>query len=102
MGRASAPGYIGRDHPEAVSKLDILADFGIGLSFDELEAEEKLAKVLESVALGNPNRLPHQVRSLADHLDDEELVRYRLCTALVAVGSEHPTKLSDGCASLVV
>jgi hypothetical protein len=94
---AEALGYVGRDHPEAVSDPEILADFRIGLSFDEPEVKEKLAKALECVALGDPSRLRHQVGSLADHLgDDEELVRYHLCTALAAVGCEHPTKFADG------
>ena len=94
---AEALGYVGRDHPAAVSDPEILADFRIGLSFDEPEVKEKLAKALECVALGDPSRLRHQVGSLADHLgDDEELVRYHLCTALAAVGCEYPEKLSDG------
>ena len=99
---AEALGYVGRDHPEAVSDPAILADFRIGLSFDEPEVKEKLAKALECVALGDPSRLRHQTGSLADHLnDDEELVRYHLCTALAAVGCEHPGKLSDGRDALV-
>jgi hypothetical protein len=36
------------------------------------------------------------VSSLAEHLDDEnELVRYHLCTALVVVGCEYPAKLAE-------
>ncbi|QAU12027.1 hypothetical protein EKH57_04285 [Halorubrum sp. BOL3-1] len=94
---AEALGYVGREHPEAVSDPEILADFRIGLSFDEPEVKEKLAKALECVALGDPSRLRHQVGSLSKHLnDEEELVRHHLCTALAAVGCEHPTKLSDG------
>ncbi|VTT86245.1 hypothetical protein DM2_2283 [Halorubrum sp. DM2] len=94
---AEALGYVGREHPEAVSDPAILADFRIGLSFDEPEVKEKLAKALECVALGDPSRLRHQVESLAEHLDDDgELVRYHLCTALAAVGCEHPGKLADG------
>lgn len=99
---AEALGYIGREHSEAVSDPAILADFRIGLSFDEPEVKEKLAKALECVALGDPSRLRHQVESLADHLDDdEEQVRYHLCTALVAVGCERPEKLGDGRDALV-
>jgi HEAT repeat protein len=98
---AEALGYVGLDHPEAVSDPEILADFRIGLSFDEPEVREKLAKALECVALGNPRRLRHQVESLAEHLDDEtELVRYHVCTALAAVGCEYPTKLTAGRAAL--
>lgn len=94
---AEALGYVGRDHPEAVSDPEILADFRIGLSFDEPEVKEKLAKALECVALGDPERLRHQVESLAEHLDDDrDLVRYHLCTALTAVGCEHPAKLAPG------
>ena len=93
---AEALGYVGRDHPEAVSDPEILADFRIGLSFDEPEVKEKSAKALEYVALGDPDRLHHQVGSLAEHLDDEnEFVRYHLTTALVAVGCEHPLKLHE-------
>jgi HEAT repeat protein len=93
---AEALGYVGLDHPEAVSDPEILADFRIGLSFDEPEVKEKLAKALKCVALGNPRRLRHQVESLAEHLDDDtELVRYRLCTALVVVGCEYPDKLAE-------
>ncbi|MXR40017.1 hypothetical protein GRX01_01410 [Halobaculum sp. WSA2] len=94
---AEALGYLGRDSPESVSDPEILADFRIGLSFDEPEVKEKLAKALECVALGDPSRLRHQVESLAEHLDDdEELVRYHLCTALTAIGCEHPAKLAPG------
>jgi len=99
---AEALGYVGRDHPEAVSDPGILADFRVGLSFDEPEVKEKLAKALECVALGDPSRLRHHVAALAEHLDDdEELVRYHLCTALAAVGCEYPSKLSDGRDALV-
>jgi hypothetical protein len=39
---------------------------------------------------------------LAEHLDDEhDPVRDHLCTTLVAIGSEHPTKLTDARAALV-
>jgi len=93
---AEALGYVALDHPEAVSDPEILADFRIGLSFDEPEVKEKLAKALEYVALGDPDRLRHQVTSLAEHVDDgNELVRYHLTTALVAVGCEHPSKLHE-------
>jgi len=91
-----ALGYVGRDRPKAVSDPEILADSRIGLSFDEPEVKEKLAKALECVALGDPNRLRHQVESLAEHLDnDGGLVRYHFCTALAAVGCAHPGKLAD-------
>ncbi|NLV07997.1 HEAT repeat domain-containing protein [Haloarcula rubripromontorii] len=98
---AEALGYVGRDHPEAVSDPEILADFRIGLSFDEPEVKEKLAKALECVSLGDPGRLRHQVESLAEHLDDDgDLVRYHLCTALTAVGCEDPAKLAAARAAL--
>jgi hypothetical protein len=91
---AEALGYVALDHPEAVASPERLANLRIGLSFDEPEVKEKLAKALEYVALGDPDRLRHQVSSLAEHRDDEnELVRYHLTTALVAVGCEHPSKL---------
>jgi len=93
---AEALGYVALDHPGAVSDPAILADLRIGLSFDEPEVREKLAKALEHVALGDPGRLRHQVGSLAEHLDDEhELVRYHLCTTLAVVGCERPAKLAD-------
>ncbi|MFC7071665.1 hypothetical protein ACFQJ7_09465 [Halovenus rubra] len=93
---AEALGYLALEAPAEVGDPEILADLRIGLSFDKPEVKEKLAKALSYVALGNPSRLRHQVASLADHLDDEqELVRYHLCTAVVVVGYKHPEKLSD-------
>lgn len=98
---AEALGYVALDHPAEVSDSEIIADLRIGLSFDEPEVREKLAKALEYVALGDPGRLRHQVSSLADHLGDENvLVRYHLCTTLVAVGCEHPATLADARAAL--
>jgi len=92
---AETLGYVALEHPEAVSDPETLADLRLGLSFDEPEVKEKLAKALAYVALGDPERLRHQVGSLADHLDDEsELVRYHLCTALVAIGCGRPEKLA--------
>ncbi len=93
---AEALGYVALEHPEAVASPELLADLRIGLSFDEPEVKEKLAKALEYVALGNPRRLRHQVPNLVEHLDDEnDLVRYHLYTALVAVGAEFPGRLAD-------
>lgn len=93
---AEALGYIAVDAPETVTDPETLADLRIGLEFDEPEVREKLAKALAYVALGDPDRLRHQIDSLAAHLDDEtELVRYHLCTALVVVGCEHPEKVAD-------
>lgn len=98
---AEALGYIALESPEDVSDPKILADLRIGLSFDESEVKEKLAKALAYVALGDPSRLRHQVSSLAEHLDDEnELVRYHLCTALVVIGCEHPAMLADAAGTL--
>lgn len=98
---AEALGYVGRDRPAAVSAPEILADFRVGLAFDEPEVKAKLAKALECVALGDPGRLRHQVDALAAHLDDErDLVRYHLCTALAAIGCAHPATLADGRAAL--
>ena len=69
--------------------------FDFGLSFDEPEVKEKLAKALEYVALGDPGRLAHLVSNLTEHLDDDqELVRYHLCTALVLVGCDAPGTLA--------
>ncbi|MFC4360507.1 HEAT repeat domain-containing protein [Halobium salinum] len=93
---AEALGYLAVEAPEAVTSPETLADFRIGLRFDEPEVRAKLAKALAYVALGNPRRLRHQVSSLTEHLDDEnELVRYHLCTALVVVGCEYPAKLAE-------
>ncbi len=100
---AEALGYVAVDYPAAVATPELLADLRVGLSFDEPEVKEKLAKALEYVALGNPRRLRHQVQNLSEHLDDEnELVRYHLSTALVAVGCKYPDALSDAVDSLVV
>jgi HEAT repeat protein len=91
---AEALGYVALEHPTAVDDPAILADLRIGLAFDEPEVREKLAKALEHVALGDPDRLRHQVSSLAEHLDDgNELVRYHLSTALVAIGCASPERL---------
>ncbi|ELY89007.1 HEAT repeat domain-containing protein [Natrinema altunense] len=93
---AEALGYVALEFPEEVSDPEILADLRIGLSFDEPEVRTKLAKALAYVALGDSSRLRHQVPSLAEHLDAElELVRYQLCTALVAVGCENPERMSE-------
>jgi hypothetical protein len=93
---AEALGYVALEHPEAVADPETLADFRVGLAFDEPEVKEKLAKALEYVALGDPSRLRHLVSSLAEHLDDEnELVRYHLSTALVTIGCVHPKKLTE-------
>ncbi|MFC6723358.1 HEAT repeat domain-containing protein [Halobium palmae] len=99
---AEALGYVALEQPEAVASPDVLADLRIGLSFDEPEVKEKLAKALEFVALGNPRRLRHQVSNLAEQFDDEnELVRYHLCTAVAVVGCEYPDALGDARAGLV-
>jgi hypothetical protein len=93
---AEALGYVALDSPEAVNDPETLAEFRVGLAFEEPEVRQKLAKALAYVALGNPSRLRHLVSSLTDHLDDDtELVRYHLCTAIVAVGCAYPGKLSD-------
>jgi len=98
---AEALGYVAVDSPEEVTDPETLADLRIGLSFDQPEVKEKLAKALSYVALGDPRRLRHQIDSLADHLDDDnELVRYHLCTALVVIGCVYPTKLDDATATL--
>lgn len=99
---AEALGYVALEHPETVASPELLADLRIGLAFDKPEVKEKLAKALEYVALGNPRRLRHQVPKLVDHLDDEnDLVRYHLYTALVAVGAEFPERLADAGDGLV-
>ncbi|SIQ72945.1 HEAT repeat-containing protein [Haladaptatus litoreus] len=98
---AEALGYVAREHPDAVASPEVVADLQVGLSFDEPEVKEKLAKALEHIALGDPTRLKHQVSTLATHLDDEsELVRYHLCTTLVVVGCESPESVADATDSL--
>ena len=93
---AEALGYIAAAHPSAATP-EILADLRIGLSFDEPEVKTKLAKALSHVALGNPRRLRHHVENLAAHLEsDDELVRYHLTTAFVAVGCTYPDALVAG------
>jgi len=98
---AEALGYVAVDSPEDVTDPETLADLRIGLAFDEPEVKEKLAKALAFVALGDPDRLRHQVDSLAEHLDDDnDLVRYHLCTALVVIGCAYPRKLDDATPAL--
>jgi len=93
---AEALGYVALEHPDAVAAPEVLADLRVGLAFDEPEVTAKLAKALAFVALGDPDRLRHLVEHLGDHLDAEsELVRYHVCTALVATGCEHPERLAD-------
>lgn len=97
---AEALGLVAVEHPAVVTP-EILADLRVGLSFDKPEVKQKLAKALALVALGNPGRLSYHVDRLADHLDsDDELVRYHLVTALVAVGCEQPDALSEQVATL--
>ncbi|WP_226482840.1 HEAT repeat domain-containing protein [Natrinema amylolyticum] len=93
---AEALGYVALERPDSVASPEVLADLRIGLSFDEPEVREKLAKALEYVALGDQDRLRHHVADLTGHLtDSSELVRYHLCTALVVVGCEYPSALSE-------
>ncbi|QFU84823.1 HEAT repeat domain-containing protein [Natronorubrum aibiense] len=97
---AEALGYVALERPEVASP-EVLADLRIGLSFDEPEVREKLAKALECVALGNPDRLRHHVTSVSERLaDPNELVRYHLCTTLVAIGCAYPDALSEGVTAL--
>jgi hypothetical protein len=92
---AEALGYVALEYPDRVTSPGTLADLRVGLSFDEPEVTEKLAKALEHVALGDPPRLRHQVDSIAAHLDDgSDLVRYHLTTALAAVGCHEPDRLA--------
>lgn len=99
---AEALGYIALEQPDEVTAPEVLADLRIGLSFDEPEVKQKLAKALEYVALGNPRRLRHQVSSLAEHLaDEDELVRYHICTALVCIGTQSPDRLVEVTDALV-
>ncbi|WP_135364259.1 HEAT repeat domain-containing protein [Halosimplex halophilum] len=99
---AEGLGYVALDHPDAVASPDVLADLRVGLTFDEPEVSEKLAKALAFVALGDPDRLRHLVDRLAEHLDDDsEFVRFHVCTALAAVGSAHPGRLAEAVDPLV-
>ncbi|EMA40120.1 HEAT repeat domain-containing protein [Halococcus hamelinensis] len=93
---AEALGYVALAHPETVASPAVLADLRVGLSFEGSEVREKLAKALELVATGSPDRLRHHLPDLATHLDDgSELVRYHLTTALLVVGCVHPAALAD-------
>ncbi len=93
---AEALGYVALEEPDAVTSPAVVADLRIGLEFDEPEVKEKLAKALELVAVGDPQRLRHRASRLADRLDDGAvLVRYHLTTALVAVGCDSPDALAD-------
>jgi len=91
---AEALGYVALDHPDTVATPEVVAELRLGLDFDQPEVKQKLAKAIEHVAIGRPERLSHQVPNLVDHLDDEdELVRYHLCSALAAVGCGSPSSL---------
>ncbi len=93
---AEALGNVALEHTGEVASPAVVAELQIGLSFDEPEVKEKLAKALADIALGDPNRLDHRVPNLAEHLDDDdELVRYYLCTALAAVGCVAPEALAE-------
>lgn len=93
---AEALGYVALDHPDAVASPETVADLRVGLSYDDPEVKRKLAKALAFIALGDPDRLRHQVGRLAASLDaEDDRLRYHLCTALVAVGCEHPDALAD-------
>lgn len=99
---AEALGYVALERPDDVSSPEVVADLCLGLSFDEPEVKEKLAKALEYISVGDPTRLRHRVSTLADHLDDEdELVRYHLSTAVVAVGCASPERLTSAREALV-
>ncbi|WP_435064005.1 sister chromatid cohesion protein PDS5 [Halobaculum sp. EA56] len=93
---AEALGYAAVERPEEVASPELLADLRVGLAFDEPGVRTKLAKALEGIALGDPDRLRHQVSALAEHLDDdEELVRYHLLTALTVLACEHPERVAE-------
>ena len=99
---AEALGAVALEHPTEVASPEFVADLRIGLEFDDPEVRTQLAKALERVARGDPTRLSHRVSSLAEHLaDDEDLVRYHLTTALVAIGCERPDALAAGTDALV-
>ncbi|WP_440765127.1 hypothetical protein [Natronorubrum sp. DTA7] len=98
---AEALGYVALEEPDTVASPEVLADLRIGLSFDEPEVREKLAKALEYLALADQRRLRYHVSDLTRHLDDSnELVRYHLCTALVAIGCAYPDAVSERTAAL--
>jgi HEAT repeats len=93
---AEALGNVALEHTDEVASPAVVAELQIGLSFDEPEVKEKLAKALADIALGDPDRLNHHVSNLAEHLDDDdELVRYYLCTALAVVGCVSPEALAE-------
>jgi HEAT repeat protein len=99
---AEALGYVALEHPTEIATPDVLADLRVGLAFDEPEVREKLAKALECVALGDPDRLRHHVGNLTDRLDDDvELVRYHLCTSLAVLACVHPETAAEADDALV-
>lgn len=92
---AEALGYVALERSDGVASPEVVADLRVGLSFDEPEVKQKLAKALEYVALGDPRRLRYHVEDLAEQLSDEdELVRYHICTALAGVGAQYPERLA--------
>lgn len=98
---AEAIGYVASAFPDEAATPEVLADLRIGLSFDEPEVKQKLTKALSHIALGNPGRLRHHVGVLAEHLgDDDELLRYHLCTALVAIACVYPDAIEPAVDSL--
>ncbi|WP_436343589.1 HEAT repeat domain-containing protein [Natronorubrum sp. FCH18a] len=98
---AEALGYVALEVPDTVASPEVLADLRIGLSFDEPEVREKLAKALEYLALADQSRLRHHVSDLTRNLgDSNELVRYHLCTALAAIGCAYPDAVSESTAAL--
>lgn len=93
---AEALGYLALERPDVVTSPEVLAELVVGLSLDEPEVMEKLAKALEHVALGDPNRPTHRLSTLSEHFDDgSELVRYHLVTATAVVGCERPDAAAE-------
>lgn len=88
---AEALGFVALAAPGSVATPEVVAELRIGLSRDQPELRRKLAKALALVALGDPGRLRHHVEPLTDHLDDVDLVRYHLATAVAAIGCDRPS-----------
>ncbi|GGM61414.1 hypothetical protein J2752_001397 [Halarchaeum rubridurum] len=94
---AEAIGRVAVAYPTDAATPDVVADLLLGLDdTDDADVAARLALAAECVARGDPSRLRHHAERLAGHLDGRaDLVRYHLCTALVAIGTAHPDALAD-------
>ncbi|MBP2249788.1 hypothetical protein J2754_000085 [Halarchaeum solikamskense] len=94
---AEAIGRVADVYPSDAVTPEVVADLLLGLDdATDDDVAGRFALAVERVALGDPSRLRHHAERLARHLDaDGDLARYHLCTALAAIGCEHPDALAD-------